>query len=30
VYEDPDWLVELARIRQSEVAGVEPPIGERG
>jgi len=30
VYEDPDWLVELAKIRQSEVAGVEPPVGERG
>jgi len=29
VYEDPDWLVELAKIRQSEIAGVEPPIGER-
>lgn len=29
VYEDPDWLVELAKVRQSEIAGIEPPLGER-
>jgi len=29
VYEDPDWLVELAKIRQNEIGGMIPPIGER-
>jgi NADH-quinone oxidoreductase subunit C len=29
VYEEPEWLTEIAKMRQDEVAGIETPIGER-
>jgi NADH-quinone oxidoreductase subunit C len=29
VYEEPDWMVEISRQRQDEIAGVETPVGER-